>query len=105
MAALSNSVQGANLASVALPDAVLHYLSHIELGHSIRKIARYAGCHASTVSRQIRRFENRRDDPLIDGALIKLGQRHFAGPGPSHMPKGACLHVRYDQDQSRGIAR
>lgn len=77
MTALSNTAEVTSLPSAPLPDAVVHYLTHTELGHSIRKIARYAGCHASTISRQVRRFENRRDDPLIDGALVKLGQRHF----------------------------
>ncbi|WP_108262061.1 helix-turn-helix domain-containing protein [Mangrovicoccus ximenensis] len=61
-----------------LPDAVVHYLTHTELGQSIRQIARHAGCHASTISRQVRRFESRRDDPLIDEALDRLGQQHFA---------------------------
>lgn len=78
MTALLNT-SGANAKIAAmLPDAVVHYLTHTELGHSIRQIARNAGCHASTVSRQVRRFENRRDDPLIDGALHRLGKRHFA---------------------------
>ncbi|MBE3638461.1 DUF6456 domain-containing protein [Mangrovicoccus algicola] len=62
----------------ALPVAVIHYLTHTELGRSIREIARHAGCHASTISRQVRRFESRRDDPLIDEALDRLGQKHFA---------------------------
>ncbi|WP_172328692.1 DUF6456 domain-containing protein [Mangrovicoccus sp. HB161399] len=64
--------------TTGLPDAVVHYLTHTELGHSIRRIARHAGCHASTISRQVRRFESRRDDPLIDEALDRLGQKHFA---------------------------
>jgi hypothetical protein len=39
---------------------------------SLRALARNAGCHASTVLRQVRRFENRRDDPLVDDALSRL---------------------------------
>lgn len=49
------------------------YLRHVEGGLSIRALAREAGCHASTMLRRIRRFENRRDDPLVDAALKSLG--------------------------------
>jgi hypothetical protein len=56
-----------------VPDAALNYLAHTEAGLPIRELARQTGCHASTVLRQIRRFETRRDDPLIDAVLRKLG--------------------------------
>ena len=56
-----------------VPDAAVHYLAHTEAGLPIRELARKSGCHASTVLRQIRRFETRRDDPLVDGVLRKLG--------------------------------
>lgn len=45
------------------------YLRHVEKGVSIRALAREAGCHPSTVLRRIRRFEERREDPLVDGAI------------------------------------
>jgi hypothetical protein len=52
---------------------------------SLRALARREGCHASTVMRKVRRFESRREDPLIDDALSRLGNRH---PGaPSTMPQ------------------
>jgi hypothetical protein len=60
-----------------VPMAARNYLFHTEVGRSIRAIARGNGCHASTVLRQIRRFENRRDDPLVDEALSALGVVHF----------------------------
>ncbi len=56
-----------------LPTPVQRYLKHVEHGLSLRDVARGDGCHASTVLRQVRRFENRRDDPLIDEALDGLG--------------------------------
>ena len=56
------------------------YLLHTETGLTIRHLARWAGCHASTVLRQIRRLEMRRDDPLVDAALKGLGIRHFLRP-------------------------
>ena len=56
-----------------VPDAARAYLAHTEQGLSIRELARQAGCHASTVLRQVRRIETRRDDPLVDAALCNLG--------------------------------
>ena len=46
-----------------LPDAVRLYLDHTEDGVSLRALARREGRHASTVMRQVRRYEARRDDP------------------------------------------
>lgn len=60
-----------------VPLDALRYLAHTEAGLPIRTLARRAGCHASTVLRQIRRLENRRDDILVDEALRRLGQLHF----------------------------
>jgi hypothetical protein len=57
-----------------LKDAEL-YLRHVEQGVTIRALAREAGCHASTILRRIRRFEARRDDPLIDTALAPAAER------------------------------
>lgn len=59
-----------------VPQGALHYLAHTELGQPIRALARSADCHASTILRQIRRIETRRDDPLVDAALRRLGQVH-----------------------------
>lgn len=58
-----------------VPDAARHYLAHTETGQSIRALARKSACHPSTVLRQVRRFEGRRDDPLIDAALKSLSTR------------------------------
>ena len=57
-----------------LPDPVRHYLHHIEDGTSLRALARETGLHASTILRQVRRFETRRDDPLMDEALLALSR-------------------------------
>ncbi|WP_242656819.1 DUF6456 domain-containing protein [Salipiger marinus] len=56
-----------------VPEEARLYLAHTEGGEGIRKLAREAGRHASTVLRQVRRMETLRDDPLVDGALRKLG--------------------------------
>ena len=58
-----------------LPDDARLYLRHVEEGQSIRALARSEGCHASTILRRIRRFEARRDDPLVDGALAEGADR------------------------------
>ncbi len=57
---------------VWLPETVRLYLDHTEVGISFRELARREGCHASTVLRKVRRYENRRDDPLMDEALSAL---------------------------------
>ena len=57
-----------------LPDYARLYLRHVEHGVSIRQLARSEGCHASTVLRRVRRIEARRDDPLVDEALERLGR-------------------------------
>lgn len=60
-----------------VPEGAQRYLAHTETGQSIRDIARSVGCHASTILRQIRRIEMRRDDPLVDAALQALAEDHF----------------------------
>jgi len=64
-----------------LPERVKYYLSHTEDGTSLRALAREAGINASTVLRQVRRYEGRRDDPLMDGALAALSR---AAQPPQH---------------------
>lgn len=63
-----------------VPEDVRHYLVHTQDGQSIRALARAAGCHASTILRQVRRNEGRRDDPLLDCALDRLADaaRHHS---------------------------
>jgi transposase-like protein len=63
-----------------VPEAARVYIAHTEQGYSIRELARQAGCHASTVLRQVRRIETRRDDPLVDAALYNLGATGTEGP-------------------------
>ncbi|MGJ8583253.1 MAG: DUF6456 domain-containing protein [Marinosulfonomonas sp.] len=67
-----------------LPVPVQNYLWHTEHGFPIRELARRTGCHASTILRQIRKTEARRDDPLVDTALIWLGQDHSVPARPTH---------------------
>lgn len=62
-----------------VPEPVQRYLTHTQAGLPIREVARRAGCHASTVLRQIRKIEVRRDDPLVDRALHSLSSSYFHG--------------------------
>jgi DNA-binding PadR family transcriptional regulator len=55
-----------------LPDAARRYFLHVQIGVPLRELARGEGCHASTVLRQVRRFEERRDDPLVNEAFTEL---------------------------------
>lgn len=89
-----------------VPEAAQRYLQHTKQGLSIRAVARNAGCHASTVLRQVRRFENRRDDPLVDEALSSLGRHHFptiVNPDEKDSPEmnAAIRHSNQKTDDDR----
>jgi len=57
-----------------VPATAVTYLAHTERGEGIRALARQAAVHPSTILRQVRRWEMRRDDPLIDAALRRLSR-------------------------------
>jgi len=69
---VSNHLRPATALPAWLPAAVRLYLHHTEDGLSFRDLARREGRHASTVMRQVRRFESRRDDPLWDEAVVAI---------------------------------
>lgn len=72
-----------------VPAEVSVYLEHTEAGRPLRALARAAGVHASTVLRQVRAMEARREDMLVDGALTRLGRCLMpadAVPGTDDMP-------------------
>lgn len=82
-----------------VPDAVQRYLTHTQAGLPIREVARRSGCHASTVLRQIRKIEVRRDDPLIDRALHSLSSKFFHGT-PSYCAKEASQMGQHPSNTS-----
>jgi DNA-binding CsgD family transcriptional regulator len=59
--------------SALFPEEAHRYLAHTAEGRPLREIAREAGCHASTVLRQVRKLETLRDDPLVDRVLAAHG--------------------------------
>jgi hypothetical protein len=63
-----------------LPHRLRCYIDHTSAGVSLRALARREGVHPSTVLRQVRRMESRRDDPLLDEAIATLGLAHPAHP-------------------------
>lgn len=75
-----------------VPKGASWYLAHTEAGWPIRSLARSHGHHASTILRQIRRFENRRDDPLVDSALERLG---MAVPPRTHEKDSTPMTVPF----------
>ncbi|WP_254368140.1 DUF6456 domain-containing protein [Paracoccus sp. Z118] len=90
----------ANEQEEALPDDARLYLRHVGRGESIRAIARDTGCHASTIMRRIRRFEQRRDDPLVDGAMERVADAPEQGPRAE-----PANWTRHELDQARRILR
>ncbi|MEO0370674.1 MAG: DUF6456 domain-containing protein [Pseudomonadota bacterium] len=58
-----------------VPKETYSYLAHTEGGTSLRALARNAGVHASTILRQVRSIEARREDVLVDLLLQRWGQR------------------------------
>lgn len=96
-----------------VPLAAKHYLAHTEDGLSIRALARATDCHPSTILRQVRRFEGRRDDPLIDAALKALADQSSTDAAKAHKPAASNTDVqddrltqeRIDQDAKRILRR
>lgn len=87
-----------------IPGAVRLYLDHTEQGLSLRAIARRDGCHASTVLRQVRRYEGRRDDPLLDAALSSLVSRNGDNPQSVTKEDAMSAPIRHQLDEKQ-IAR
>lgn len=103
-----------------VPVAAVHYLAHTERGISIRALAKVHNCHPSTILRQVRRYEGRRDDPLIDDALRALSrtsaqdQSHrnkeikhmkIARLNEQAAPKDGLTQARIDQEAKRVLLR
>lgn len=83
-----------------LPTQVHRYLLHTESGIGIRDLARRETCHASTILRQIRRIETRRDDPALDRALLRLGPLYRSTPdAQSRKETSEMGHLAVQKDQ------
>ena len=71
----------------ALPDAVQCYIAHTSGGLSLRQVAGITGRVPSTILRQVRRIEQRRDDTLFDEALDAVGSTVMSTLSPSEPGK------------------
>ncbi len=69
---MAERTNGARKVPAWVPSDVRNYVFHTEMGQPIRALARSQACHASTIMRQIRKVESRRDDPLVDRAIKAL---------------------------------
>lgn len=81
------------------------YLRHVEGGETIRSLARELGCHASTILRRIRRFEARRDDPLVDQAVERAATQPAGGIHAEAAPVGGIAPGRSGLKQIARILR
>ncbi|PTQ71931.1 hypothetical protein C8N42_107110 [Celeribacter persicus] len=72
-----------------VPQEAKRYLAHTERGDTIRELARRGGCAPSTVMRQVRKIEQKRDDPLIDEVLSSLSR--LAPKGATDVEAPMCL--------------
>lgn len=86
-----------------VPAEACRYLVHTERGVPIRALARCEACHPSTILRQVRRFENLRDDILIDEALRQLGRKmkpnEQPGKGPENMKESGEMSFHESNPQ------
>lgn len=86
-----------------VPAEVAVYLDHTEAGQPLRALARAAGVHASTVLRQVRGVETRREDMLVDGALARLGG--CVRPGDETPATGAPISSEDLAREARRVLR
>ena len=98
MLGLDGQVERPQPQAAELSDDARLYLRHVEGGETIRALARETGCHASTILRRIRRIEQRRDDPLVDGALTRAAR-------PAARPAVATAAETAEIDALRRILR
>ncbi|SFI24003.1 hypothetical protein SAMN04488095_0234 [Jannaschia pohangensis] len=83
-----------------VPPSVRAYVAHTCEGRPLRDVAEESGCAASTVLRQVRRIEARRDDPMVDDLMEQLAEAAIEGthspdakdrPPMSMMPQRSTL--------------
>lgn len=87
-----------------VPIDVRNYVFHTEMGQPIRVLARSQACHASTIMRQIRKVEQRRDDPLVDRAIKMLAKEDGAAPMPTSIEMMQALRRMAVPDAMLAIA-
>lgn len=84
-------------------DAAL-YLAHTGHGAAIRALAQETGQHPSTISRAVRRVEERRDDPLFD-QIVSEAEAHAGTPRLARGPALPAGHRTVPTDELRREAK
>ncbi|PVA05948.1 DUF6456 domain-containing protein [Thalassorhabdomicrobium marinisediminis] len=82
---MTNAKHAAPAVPAWVPVEVRNYVFHTEQGQPIRGLARSQACHPSTIMRQIRKVEQRRDDPLVDHAIRCLSSDEDDTQTPSEL--------------------
>lgn len=88
-----------------VPEIAITYLNHTSLGVPIRQIARDKGCHASTVLRQVRKLEARRDDPLVDTALDSVEREFLSSKSSEYNQMTISKIEKHTRIESKRILR
>lgn len=88
-----------------MPVEVHAYLLHIYCGQTVRAIGAAHSVHASTISRQIRKCEMRRDEPLVDAGLEQLAQVYFPTPPLKEQTPMKTCDTLSDENISREARR
>ncbi|RYH03409.1 helix-turn-helix domain-containing protein [Salipiger sp. IMCC34102] len=89
-----------------LPEPMQDYLAHTVDGRSIRALARERRVHPSTILRQVRSCEARREDPLIDAALKSLSEAEAGGDCAESRPARPSVADATDLDtQTENVLR
>ncbi|MCF2903933.1 DUF6456 domain-containing protein [Octadecabacter sp. CECT 8868] len=87
-----------------VPVEVRNYIFHTEMGQAIRVLARGQNCHPSTIMRQVRKVEQRRDDPLVDRAIKILAEEGPNALTPSSLELMQALRRLASPDVLLAIA-
>lgn len=107
-----------------VPDEARRYLAHTALGRSLRELGRSDALHPSTVLRQVRKIETRRDDPLVDRVLDRLANLFLpearlpaeeeialmqanctTGPKTQTMPKPMMNKAKFEREAVQALRR
>ncbi len=101
---MRNAIRTSRAVPSWVPVEVQNYVFHTEMGQPIRVLARSQSCHASTIMRQIRKVETRRDDPLVDRAIKALGDENGQTKLPSDLEMMQALRRLSSPDAMLAIA-
>ena len=80
-----------------VPESARAYLAHTTGGQTLRAVAAATGCAPSTILRQVRRIEHRRDDPLVDDIIERLAEVAVEGTSSNHSKEHSAMSAMPDR--------